>query len=73
MAEGKDPLLDYDCGYYEYIPGLWLPGKLLNEKSFGTIDRKAVDDAISMDLHDTDILCATYPKTGKIKVSRLHY
>ena len=66
MAEGKDPLLDYDCGYYEYIPGLWLPGKLLNAKSFGTLSRKAVDEAIKMELYDSDILCATYPKTGMV-------
>ena len=60
----KDPLLDYDVQYYEYVQDLWLPSKLLNEKSFGTLYRKAVDDAVNMELHDTDILCATYPKTG---------
>ena len=65
----KDPLLDYDVQYYEYVPDLWLPSKLLNEKSFGTLDRKAVDDAVNLELHDTDILCATYPKTGMLLIS----
>ena len=62
----KDPLFDYDPGYYEVIKDVWLPGKLTGPKPFGTWTRKAVDAAVNMDLDDSDVLLASYPKTGII-------
>ena len=60
----NNPLLDYDVGYYEYVPGLWLPGKVSGPQGFGAVSRKAVDSAKDMPLHDSDVLLASYPKTG---------
>ena len=60
----KDPLFDYEPGYYEVIKDVWLPGKLSGPKPFGTWTRKAVDAAVNMDLDGSDVLLVSYPKTG---------
>ena len=55
-------LFTTDAGYYEYIPGrMWLPGKLVGRMTWS---RRAVDDAINVELQDSDVILATYPKTG---------
>ena len=59
-----DPLYRYDTGYYEYIPGLILPGKMVPEGHY-TCTKEAVDAAINVDIDDSDVLFATYPKTGE--------
>ena len=56
-------LYEYDVGYYEFLPGNWIPGKLIPDASF-TWSRKAIDAAMNVELDDSDILIATYPKTG---------
>ena len=61
---GKYPLFDYDAGYYEVTKDVWLPGKLINPKAFGTWTRRAVDAAVNMELDDSDVIMASYPKTG---------
>ena len=61
----KDPLFDYEPGYYEVTKDVWLPGKLSGPKPVGTWTRKAVDAAANMDLDDCDVLLVSYPKTGK--------
>ena len=63
MASEKS-LYEHDVGFYYYMPGLGLPGKLIS-KGYSTWSRKAVDAAINVDLDDSDVLVATYPKTGK--------
>ena len=67
-------LYDYDAGYYMYqFPegSFWLPGKMvLNGRA--TWSRRAVDAAINADLDDSDILVATYPKTGLCCMAFLH-
>ena len=60
----NEPLLDYDVGYYEYLPGLWLPGKVSGPQAFASVSRRAVDAAKDMPLSDSDVLLASYPKTG---------
>ena len=59
-------LYDYDAGYYMYQSPesrFWLPGKMV-PNGRATWSRRAVDAAINADLDDSDILIATYPKTG---------
>ena len=58
-------LYEFDAGYFEYIPGLWLPGKTIPDSTFGCMSKKAVDEAINVELDDFDVLLGTYPKTGK--------
>ena len=58
-------LFKYDAGYYEYTPGLWMCGKFTTDDAWATFNRKAVDAAVKAELRDTDVLVATYPKTGK--------
>ena len=57
-------MFKYDAGYYEYTPGLWMCGKLA-PSAFGTFNRHAVDAAVNAQLKDTDVMVATYPKTGR--------
>ena len=66
MASEKS-LYEHDVGFYYYMPGLGLPGQLIS-KGYSTWSRKAVDAAINVDLNDSDVLVATYPKTGKTSV-----
>ena len=56
-------LFDHDAGYYEYLPNFWLPGRIVPGSTF-TWSRKAVDAAINLDLKDSDVISATYPKSG---------
>ena len=58
-------LFEYDVGFYQYTPGgWWLHGKMI-ENGEGTFSRRAVEAAINVDLDDSDVLIATYPKTGR--------
>ena len=57
-------LFDYDPGYYEFLPNNWLPGKIVSG-STSAWTQKAIDAAVNLDLKDTDVIIATYPKTGK--------
>ena len=61
----KTSLYKYDAGFYYYAPGVGLPGKLIPQ-GYSTWSRKAVEAAINVDLDDSDVLVATYPKTGTI-------
>ena len=56
-------LFDHDVGYYEFLPNNWLPGKIVPGGSFAWT-QKAIDAAVNLDLKDTDVIIATYPKTG---------
>ena len=58
-------LFKYDAGYYEYIPELWMCGKFTTDDAWARFSREAVDAAVSAQLWDTDVLVATYPKTGE--------
>ena len=69
----QDSLYDYDAGYYEYIPDVWLPGKLIGQGMFGTWSPRAVDGAKNMDLDDMDVLMASYPKTGTFFYLEFYY
>ncbi len=64
MSSFDTSLYDYDCGYFEYMPNFWLPGKLIPGSTFGCVSRRAVETAITAELKDTDILVGTYMKTG---------
>ncbi len=64
MAKLDQSLYDFDVGYYEYCPGTWLPGKLLQECG-AAFTREAVDKALAVELQDTDVMFAAYPKTGR--------
>ena len=57
-------LFDHDPGYYEFFPNNWLPGKIVPGGSFAWT-QKAIDAAVNLNLKDTDVIIATYPKTGK--------
>ena len=59
-----DPLLDQNVEYYEYLKGIWLPHNLEGP----TISRMAVDAAREMPLRDSDVILASYPKTGTVKL-----
>ena len=41
-----------------------MAGRLIEGGAF-TWSRKAVDAALNLDLKDSDVIIATYPKTGK--------
>ena len=56
-------LFDCDAGYYEFLPNNWLPGKIVPGGRF-TWSQKAVNAAVNLDLKDSDVIVATYPKTG---------
>ena len=58
-------LFQYDAGYYEYLPEFWFPGTLV-PNGFFTCSKEAVDEALKVELDDSDVLIATYPKTGNI-------
>ena len=62
MASEKS-LYEHDVGFYYNMPGLGLPGKLISN-GYSTWSKRAVDAAINVDLDDSDVLVATYPKTG---------
>ena len=57
-------LFEENVGYYRNR-GIWLPGKRI-ENGRLTWTAKAVDAALNMDLNDSDVLFATYPKTGNV-------
>ena len=59
-----DPLLDQNVEYYEYLKGIWLPHNLEGP----TISKMAVDAAREMPLRDSDVILASYPKTGIVKL-----
>ena len=61
-------LFDIDAGYYEYLPNVWLPGRMVPGTTL-TWSRKAVDAAINLDLKDSDVMSATYPKSGLCALS----
>ena len=64
-------LFNRDVGYYEYIPGkMWLPGKLVGRMTW---TRRAVDAAINVELKDSDVMFATYPKTGTFFWDRSYF
>ncbi len=50
-------LFDTDPEMYEYSPGYWLMG--------ATFPRDAVDAARAARFKESDILTATFPKTGE--------
>ncbi len=58
-------LFEYDAGYYEFVPGKWLPGKPPpgGARHWGP---DIVARAVSVDFDDSDILVATFPKTGSV-------
>ena len=60
----NNTLYDHDAGYYEYVPGMYLPGKFVPDGRM-TWSRPAVDQALKVELKDSDVMLATYPKTGK--------
>ena len=64
MAFDKS-LYEYDVGYFEYAKNTWLPGKAIPESTFGRVSRKAADEALCVQLRDSDVLLGTYPKTGR--------
>ena len=55
-----------DAGYY-YDRGICLPGEFVENGGI-TWSKKAVDAALNLNLHDSDILFAAYPKTGMLKL-----
>ena len=63
-------LFDYDVGYYEFLPNRWLPGRMVPGGRI-TWSQKAIDAAVNLDLKDSDVIIATYPKTG-VYLSLLH-
>ena len=58
-------LYEYDVGYYEYSKNTWLPGKAIPDSTFGCMSKRAVEEALTVELKDSDVLLGTYPKTGK--------
>ena len=63
MSSYDTSLFDYDAGYYEFLPNNWLPGRIVPGGRF-TWSQKAIDTAVNLDLKDSDVIVATYPKTG---------
>ena len=64
MMSFDNTLFRQDAAYYEYVPGMYLPGTMIPDGPL-TWSRRAVDAAINVDLRDSDAMIATYPKTGE--------
>ena len=62
MANIDTSLYGYDVGFYECC-GMILPGKMLPDGAY-TISQRAIDAARDIEIHPSDVLSATYPKTG---------
>ena len=62
MANTDSSLYGYDVGFYE-CSGVIVPGKMLPD-GFYTVSKKAVDAARDVEIDPSDVLSATYPKTG---------
>ena len=62
--EFDNSLFEYDAGYYQLTKDFWLPGTMV-PKGFYTCSKRAVDAAVNVELDDSDVLIATYPKTGE--------
>ena len=62
MANIDTSLYGYDVGFYESC-GMILPGKMLPDGAY-TISKRAIDAAREIDIDPSDVLSATYPKTG---------
>ena len=57
-------LCEHDAGYYQFPSGgWWLPGEY-TENGLFRCSRKSVEVAVNVDLDDSDILIASYMKTG---------
>ena len=57
-------LYKHDAGYYPLLDGkFWFPSKF-TPQGIVTFSRKAIDAAVNAELNDSDVLIATYPKTG---------
>ena len=61
--EFDNSLYDIDAGYYEYLPGRWLPGTLIPDGAL-TWCKEAITDVCNLELNDSDVMIAAYPKTG---------
>ena len=57
-------LFEHDAGYYEFVPGKWLPGKP-PPGGFRNWGPDVVAKAVAVEFEDSDVLIATYPKTGQ--------
>ena len=62
MPTTDTSLYGYDVGFYECC-GVILPGKMLPGGVY-TVSKKAVDAARDVEIDPSDVLSATYPKTG---------
>ena len=69
--EFDNSLFEYDAGYYQLTKDFWLPGTMV-PKGFYTCSKGAVDAAVNVELDDSDILIATYPKTGEKFLRIIH-
>ncbi len=66
MASGEgfdNSLFLYDAGYYQFMPGRWLPGKLVPGGTL-TTPPEGVEAAATVPIDDSDVLIPNYPKTG---------
>ena len=72
MSSYDTSLFDYDAGYYEFLPNNWLPGGIVPGGRF-TWSQKAIDAAVNLDLKDSDVIVATYPKTGLSEFTSYFY
>ena len=57
-------LYKHDAGYYPLLGDkFWFPSKF-TPQGIITFSKKAVNAAVNAELDDSDVLIATYPKTG---------
>ena len=62
--EFDNSLFEYNAGYYQLTKDFWLPGTMV-PRGFYICSKRAVDAVLNVELDDSDILIATYPKTGE--------
>ncbi len=68
----ESPLFERDAGYYEFTPGKWLPGNPMSNGN-RSFNKDVVAKAVAVEFEDSDVLIATYPKTGQWKFQFCHW
>ena len=63
-------LLDNDPEYFEFLPDHWIPGKIVPPSNMAWTP-KSIDAAVNVNLEDSDVITATYPKTGTCRSNLL--
>ncbi len=60
-------LLKYDVRYREFLPGKWMPSKMVPGAQFTWSDQ-SISEAANLMMLESDMMLVTYPKSGETVV-----